>query len=196
VDVTDETELEIRARAHAHYAAGVIHDLNEEPDLALQEYYKAAANDPDDESLILEISRRLILAKQPEKALDLLREAAVRPEASGAIFARLGLVCLQLDRNAEALEAGRTAVKRSPLLLAGYHTLFKVYLLNNRDEEALNTTRRAGGRIQTRSSSWVSPSFMRPTWFSFPANATLCSRKCSPSWNEPQSCHRTQPCSR
>jgi tetratricopeptide (TPR) repeat protein len=146
VDVTDETELEIRARAHAHYAAGVIHDLNEEPDLALQEYYKAAANDPDDESLILEISRRLILAKQPEKALDLLREAAVRPEASGAIFARLGLVCLQLDRNAEALEAGRTAVKRSPLLLAGYHTLFKVYLLNNRDEEALNTLDQAGRR--------------------------------------------------
>src|SRR5258708_874746 len=64
------------AKAHAHYAAGVIHDINEENDAALREYYEAALADPGNDSLVLEVSRRFTQNKQPEKALELLTRAA------------------------------------------------------------------------------------------------------------------------
>ena len=51
------------AEAHAHYAMGVVHELNDEADAALDEYYRAAAADPGDESLVLEVSRRLLQKK-------------------------------------------------------------------------------------------------------------------------------------
>ena len=50
------------ASAHAHYAAGVVHELNGEPDLAMEEFLRAAQEDPEDETLTLEISRRMLLA--------------------------------------------------------------------------------------------------------------------------------------
>src|SRR5438128_1476588 len=70
------------AEAHAHYAAGVIAEMNDEPQAALQEYYQAAFQDPDNEPLLLEVSRRFLQNKQPEKALQLLTRAAARPTAS------------------------------------------------------------------------------------------------------------------
>src|SRR4029077_2351985 len=63
------------AQAHAHYAAGVLHDLNEETQAALQEYYLAAFSDPENERLVLEVSRRFLQNKQPEKAVEILKRA-------------------------------------------------------------------------------------------------------------------------
>ena len=46
------------AQAHAHYGAGVIHEMNDEEDAALSEYRLAALNDPENEQLVMEVSRR------------------------------------------------------------------------------------------------------------------------------------------
>jgi len=124
------------AQAHAHYAAAIIHDMNDETEAALQEYFAAASDDPEDEGLVLEVSRRLIQNKQPEKALELLSRASEVPEASGEIFARLGIVYGQLGKLPQAIAAGRTAVKRSPNSLSGYQNLFVNYLQNKQDQEA------------------------------------------------------------
>jgi tetratricopeptide (TPR) repeat protein len=105
---------EKRARAHAHYGAGVIHEMNDEPGAALQEYYLAALDDPDDEWLLLEVSRRLLQNKQPEKALEILKPAAARPNASGEILARLSLTEAALGKHDEAVAAARAAIKRDP----------------------------------------------------------------------------------
>ena len=125
------------AQAHAHYAAAVVHDMNEETEAALEEYYKAASDDPADEALVLEVSRRLIQNKQLDKALELLTRAAARPGATGAIYARLGIVYGQLGKSDRAIEAGRTAIKLSPDELAGYQNLFVNYLQNKQQKEAL-----------------------------------------------------------
>src|SRR5438445_193709 len=53
------------AKAHAHYAAGVIHEINDEAEAALQEYYEAAMADPENDTLTLEVSRRFAQNKQP-----------------------------------------------------------------------------------------------------------------------------------
>ena len=125
------------AQAHAHFAAGVVHDINEETQAALEEYHKAALGDLGNEGLMLDVSRRLLQNKQPEKALELLTQATARPNASGVLFARLGLVYSQLGKTDQAIAADRAAIKRSPDSLAGYQNLYLIYIQNKQHEEAL-----------------------------------------------------------
>jgi tetratricopeptide (TPR) repeat protein len=136
------------AQAHAHYAAGVVHEMNDETDAALREYYLAAEADPDDEGLILEVTRRFLQAKQPEKALELLNRAAARPAASGAIYARLGMVYGQLGKPDQAAAADRSAIKRSPESLAGYQNLFLTLLQEKQPNEALKVLDEAARQPQ------------------------------------------------
>ncbi len=125
------------AEAQAHFAAAVIHELNDEKDQALDEYYQAALKDPDDEDLTLEVASRLLHHDRAQQALELLQAAARRPNTSGAIFARLGMVYARLDRNPEAVAANQLAIKKSPRLLAGYRNLFLNQLQSKRSAEAL-----------------------------------------------------------
>src|SRR6266404_7513519 len=125
------------AKAHAHYAAGVIHDINDEAEAALQEYYEAAIADPENDTLTLEVSRRLTQNKETEKALELLTRAASRPKASGAIFANLGFIYSQLGKQEQAIAANRSAIKKSPGSLTGYQNLYLNYLQAKQPQEAL-----------------------------------------------------------
>jgi tetratricopeptide (TPR) repeat protein len=131
------------ARAHAHFAAGVIHEMNDEAEAALQEYYQAALNDPENEGLQLDVTRRLLQNKQYEKSLELLTQATARPKASGAIYARLGVVYSQMGKYQEAASASRIAIKKSPGSLSGYQTLFFNYLQNKQPQEALKVLEEA-----------------------------------------------------
>ena len=132
-----ERELERRAKAQAHYGAAIVHELNEDRDKALVEFQKAAQANPDDEALTLEVTRRLLQTKKSAQALELLLAASARSDASGAIFARLGLVYAQLGQNDKAMEANKAAIKKSPLALAGYQHLFLNYLQSTQPEAAL-----------------------------------------------------------
>ncbi|MBI3851300.1 MAG: tetratricopeptide repeat protein [Verrucomicrobia bacterium] len=137
------------AEAHAHYAAGVIHDINDEPDQALEEFYKAAMADVGDERLVLDLSRRLLQAKKTDKALEVLTKATALPGASGTLFARLGLVYAQLDKNEAAISANQAAIKKSPRALAGYQNLFDVQMKSGQHAEALKTLERAAKQPDT-----------------------------------------------
>ncbi len=125
------------AEAHAHYAMGVIHEVNGEPEAALAEYRLAALDDPDNEALILEVTSRYLHNKQADKALELLTAAAARPKASGLIFAQLGLCYGELGKYEQAVAANRMAIKKSPESLAGYQNLFVTYLQHKQPAEAL-----------------------------------------------------------
>ena len=127
----DQTE------GHAHYAAGVIYELEGQPDLALREYSEAALRDLGNETLVLEVSYRLMQANQLEKALDLLVRGAARVGASGAVYARLGYVYSRLGKSEAAIQASREAIKREPRSLAGYQNLFLEYLGKQQDKRAL-----------------------------------------------------------
>ena len=138
--VTDADQSTVQlAQAHAHYAAGVIHEINERPEAALEEYYQAALDDTSNERLIQEVSRRFVQNKQPEKALELLNRAAANPQATGAVFAQLGFVYSQLGKTDQAIAANRAAVKKSPGVLSGYQNLFLNYLQNKQSQAALET---------------------------------------------------------
>ncbi len=114
--------------AYAHYLQALIYDMDEKPDEALEEFTQAALNDPGNEDLVLELTRRQIQKHQLDKALTVLTRATSVPGASGEIYARLGLVYSQLGRNQQAAEACETAIKRLPTSLTGYRVLFLIDL--------------------------------------------------------------------
>ena len=89
-----------------------------------------------DEALVLEVSRRLLQAKQPERALEIVKRAAAQPDASGEIYARLGLIYSQLGKPDQAAAANREAIKKSPDSLGGYQNLFLSYMRNKQPQEA------------------------------------------------------------
>lgn len=141
-----EQSVEAVAAAHAHYAAGVILDMQEETEAALEQYYQAAVGDPGNEELALEVSRRFLQNKQPEKALELLQRSAERKDASSEVLARLGMVYAQLGKTEEAVTACRAAIQKSPGALAGYQTLFVTYLQRQQVDEALKVVDQAAAQ--------------------------------------------------
>jgi len=153
-DRAAEREIQKRARAQAHYAKAIIHEVNEEREKAMEEFILAARANPDDESLTLEVTRRLLPNKRSEDALELLLTSATRPKASGAIYARLGLVYAQLGKIEKAIEANRTAIKKSPLDLVGYQNLFLNYIQASRPVDALKVLDAAAKQVD------VSPEYL------------------------------------
>jgi tetratricopeptide (TPR) repeat protein len=133
-----KTSAEDLATAHAHYASAVIHEMNGEADEALGEYTAAATNDLSDEELLLDVSRRLVVAKQPEKAIELLTRATARPTATAALYAQLGGVYSRLGQTDRAIAANRAAIRKDPARLDGYRNLFVIYLQNQKTADALN----------------------------------------------------------
>src|ERR1700728_553858 len=110
--------------AYAHYSQGLIYDMNDQPELAQEEMSKAAIADPSNTDLILDLSHRYLQERQPEKALEVLVRATALPNASGKLFSRLGMVYASLGKDAQAVEACQTAIKRSPDSLEGYRMLY------------------------------------------------------------------------
>ena len=111
--------------------------MDNEPEAAIEEYYKAALNDPDNDSLVVDIAGRFLQQKKPEKARDILARAAERPNASAAVYALLGIVYQQLGRHDQAIAANRAAISRAPGAFAGYQNLFFVYFQKKQPQEAL-----------------------------------------------------------
>jgi tetratricopeptide (TPR) repeat protein len=126
-----------QVEAHAHYAQALIYDLDDEPGPALREFSAAAALDPSNEELVLELTRRYLLLKQPEQALEVLMKATAVPGTSGELFARLAAVYLRLGKHDQAVQAAQTAIKRAPGSLAGYEELFLIHLEDNKPKDAL-----------------------------------------------------------
>lgn len=126
-----------RAQAHAHYAAGIIAELNEQPALALEEFYQAALADPKDERLAALAAERCLRAGQPEKAVEILRAPIRHGKPSAGLYALLGSAHAQLKRWDEAAAANRKAIARAPGLLAGYRNQFFLLLETRKSGEAL-----------------------------------------------------------
>src|SRR5258706_8694673 len=140
---TDNTDLlltqaeEQRVEAFARFARGIIHEMNEEPAEAFEQFYQAALSDPDNESQVLDVARRLIQSKQGDKAVDLLSRAAARPDSTGLVDAWLGLAYAQSGKTDLAIAANRNAIKKTPRALQAYQNLSKIYLQNGQTKAGL-----------------------------------------------------------
>lgn len=126
-----------QAEAHAHYAAGIVHEMNGETEQSLNDYFEAARLDPTNEMLILDVSRMFLQASQPGKALEILTRAAASPTASAAVLAQLGFAYSKIGKFEQAAQADRAAIHKDPRSLLGYQTLFLDYLQTKQPQQAL-----------------------------------------------------------
>ncbi len=146
-DADGSVEEQSKAEAHAHYAQGLVYELNDQGDQAMEEFSKAALADPANEELVLNLSRRYSQAKQPEKALELLRAAARVPGASTAVWSQLALVYARLGKYSDAEAAAQMVIRQNPASLTGYQDLFIIDLQSSRVPaamKALNQASRVG----------------------------------------------------
>jgi tetratricopeptide (TPR) repeat protein len=123
--------------AHAHYATAVAAEARDAQETALDEYSAAAINDPTNESLLLEVSQRMLEAGEPRRAVELLTNATARAQAPGSLYAVLGFIYSRLGELNQAEAANRSAIQRAPRSIAGYQNLFLDDLQNKRQADAL-----------------------------------------------------------
>lgn len=132
-----ERRLERQAEAHAHYAQGALYELQGESTAALDEFDHAARLDPGNEQLVVEIARRWLLQKKPDRALDVLKLGAAQPGASAMLDVLLGTAYAQVGETNLAAAANQHAIKKAPQLLAGYQNLYVGDVQAGRSTEAL-----------------------------------------------------------
>lgn len=130
-------EMEKRVEALARFAAGVSGELREQPDEALDQFYKSVLADPTNEPLVIDVARRLIRKKQTDKAIEVLSKSAEQPNATGFLDALLGVAYLQAKKPDQAIAASRRAVTKLPKSLLGYQNLSQIYLQTERPKDAL-----------------------------------------------------------
>jgi tetratricopeptide (TPR) repeat protein len=134
-DFQSDSDIQSAIDAHAHYATGIIHEMNLDPESALDEYYKAAMLDPTNQTLVIDVSQEFLQARRPEKALEILQNSATNSAGSSGLFAEMGFVYSKLGKTNEAIAADRAAIRKDPTSLSGYQSLFLDYSQNKRITE-------------------------------------------------------------
>ena len=143
-----ESAVKARTESQAHYLDAILQEQSDEFESAADSYYRAALADPSNEPLIIEATSRLLRLRQSEKPdektarlneriVELLKKATSYPNASGVLFARLGLAYSMIGKKDLAIEANRQAIKRMPGLLSGYQYLAQIHLQGGQAEEGL-----------------------------------------------------------
>lgn len=147
----DYSAAAIRARteSQAFYAAAVLHEQEEEFELAIDAYLRAAAADPANEVLVLEAASRVLRYRAAEKSpdeavtstrnrlIEVLRKATAVPGATGLLHSRLGLLYSMVGKKELAIEANRKAIQLMPGSLSGYQYLAQIYLQAGQRNEGL-----------------------------------------------------------
>ncbi len=128
---------EMPVQALAHFAAAFSHDLNGNSAQALEEYCRAALANPSYEPVVIEAARRCIRSQKPDRALEVLTPAATRLDASGTLYAWLGLAYGQAGKKELAISANRTAIKKMPRSLPAYQNLAQIYFQDRETNAAL-----------------------------------------------------------
>lgn len=121
--------------AFAYYSEGRCLD-------AVKEYQRTSELDNKDDRLYIDWALAYDCAKQPEAALEKLRQAASISK-TGLAYSLIGMVYAKQNRRAEALEALDQAEKLDPNLEATYVNRGNVYLLAQEFDKAAGQFRRA-----------------------------------------------------
>ena len=118
-----EISMDRRANAYAHYATGLIHEMNGRSDEAFEELVLSVQSDPANTSLVLQISRRLLENERARESRDLLKEAIIYAPEEAALHAYLGMAYAALNEPGAAIQANRQAIRILPTSLQAYQNI-------------------------------------------------------------------------
>lgn len=133
----DPTALSVKARlATLHFSLGDMPN-------ALRYAEEVADGKADDARMLTHMAGIMAQAGKSEKALTVLdRAIALQPEAGEAYFTK-GLLLLNLKRPAEAEEAMRSGIARSPDNAVGHYHLGRILLETGKVDDAVASFERA-----------------------------------------------------
>ena len=147
MELDDDEEQEVEA--HAQFSAGLVEELNEAPEAALVHYLAAITSDPDNEELALDVVRKLVELRRFDEARQVLDRSAARKEASGLVWAWLGMVHKLQGRPEAAISASKEAIHRTPKNAAGYRNLAQIYLEAGQFSDAVGVLEEAARQPDT-----------------------------------------------
>lgn len=125
-----------RIEAYSRFAAGIAHELNNEPKQALDDFERSALANPGYEPVVLDVVKRLLRLQQPDRAIQVLTNSLAAPSASGGLYAWLGLAYAQAGKGDLAIQANRSAIRSTPRNLAAYQNLCQLFLQQSLTNEA------------------------------------------------------------
>lgn len=140
----EDEELDPRnVEARARFMAGVIRGFQGDGEAALREFSEAAATQPADSELALEVGERFIAARKLDEALEVLSKAAEQPGVSGDVLARLASVQASTGRTNEAVATARRALTSRPGSPEATRTLFLLLMREKSFDDARGVVERA-----------------------------------------------------
>jgi tetratricopeptide (TPR) repeat protein len=133
----DPTALSVKARlASLHFSLGDVPN-------ALRYAEEVADGRPDDARMLIHMAGILASGGKGEKALSVIdRAIELEPDAGEAYFSR-GLLLLNLKRPAEAEQAMRAGIARSPENAVGHYHLGRILLEAGKIDDAMASFERA-----------------------------------------------------
>lgn len=141
--------VEARTEAHARYTAAILDELDDDPQSAAENYYKAALADSANEALVLEAAGKLLRQKRTDQAIELLKKSASRPDSGAGIHARLGLAYSVAGKKELAIESNRNAIRKDPTNFDGYQYLAQLHLQSDQKAEGLKVLDEAARQPKT-----------------------------------------------
>jgi tetratricopeptide (TPR) repeat protein len=139
----DDPPLTHRVHAYTAYALAVSAELNDRPEEALDHYFAAAMAQPNQRDLVVQVTGRLLQARQGARAIELLRRATSLPNPSPELYAWLGFTYAIQGNRTAAITANQQAIRRDPLQLMAYRNLAVLHSEGQQPDLALQTLQEA-----------------------------------------------------
>lgn len=152
-DISEQRREPVRegfAEALAHFSRGLTHEFREEREAAIGQFRLAIEKDPDNETLYLLTSRRLMDLGERDEALELMERWVERSPENTAGWLWISQLYLLAEREADSLEALEKVMELAPALEAPYLEAARLLLRQERFAEALEVTRRGTGSAAER----------------------------------------------
>jgi tetratricopeptide (TPR) repeat protein len=135
---SSEIALRRRAEAAAHFATAVSFALKDDPEQAATEFDLATRKDAGNEELILDVTRRLMLLRQLDRAREIAERATATPNPSAEVLGRLGFICSQMGMISNAISANCRALEIAPDSPGVRQNLFLNYVQTRQPAQALS----------------------------------------------------------
>lgn len=149
-----DSEVDRRAKAHAYYSQAVVLDMQKRNDEGLEAYHKAAELDPSNEELVVQVARRWLLLKKPDRAIELLKVAAAQSDSTAMMDVLLGTAYANSGKTNLSIASNLKATRKAPQLLAAHQNLHLNYAQAGRTNDAMQVLDQAA-KIRTVDSGFL-----------------------------------------
>lgn len=148
-----EEEWETRVNALSRFATGISAEMRGDNKGAVESFREAALADPANEELVLEAAMRLLRARQPDAAIEVLTLATQKGAGSAPVYAWLGTAFARANRAEESLAASRRALKLDPALAFARQNVLNLHTQAGRLDEARRALDEAEQYMSSNSAS-------------------------------------------